>query len=265
MIQFEHDVFHIMPNKQSVKFNMIGAKLPTNKDIFFRSKQEETLERYQAARRFMYELDTDDWNHYFQPIEDAKGNLYFQNVLRAQLYEAALMFYNSVIDLSWITCYVSAEYLVYLDGNSFDIEQISSIDEAYAALRKAEGIVQNPNADDSFSYLKKICPNFSMAIDYIIEFWSSFSQTTIRNNYNYLKHKGALHYREIEELKPDRILKFHVDGIDCPSDIRDVQKEINLCESIEELKDFDNNALFPYIETLFSELEKQVNPSPFIF
>ena len=265
MIKFEREVFDIMPNQTSMSFQLIGAKLPTNKDVFFRSKQLDTLERYQAARRFMYEINTEDWNHYFNPIEEEKGNRYFQNVLRAQLYEAALMFYNSVIDLSWITCYISAEYLVYSDGRAFDIEHISSIDEAYAMLRKAEGMVQNPNADDSFSYLKKVCPKFSTAIDCIVEFWSYFSNTNIRTNYNYLKHKGALHYREIEELKPARLFKLYVNDVDCPSDIRDVQKEINLFESIETLKDFDDHVLFPYIETLFGELERQVNPSPFLF
>ena len=34
----------------------------------------------------------------------------FRMFLKAQLYEAALLFYNTVVDLSWTACYVSAEY-----------------------------------------------------------------------------------------------------------------------------------------------------------
>ena len=61
---FNREVFDLMPtgNKQ---FNLIGLKIPSDKDIFFRTKQKETLDKYQAARRFMYELETDDWEHYF--------------------------------------------------------------------------------------------------------------------------------------------------------------------------------------------------------
>lgn len=40
----------------------------------------------------MYELETDDWDHYFHKLEDENGNIYFQNVLKAQWYEAALLF-----------------------------------------------------------------------------------------------------------------------------------------------------------------------------
>ena len=117
--------------------------MPSDKDIFFRAKQKETLDKYQAARRFMYELETDDWDHYFHKLEDENGNIYFQNVLKAQWYEAALLFYNAVVDLSWIACYISAEYFIYVDGKPVEVEGLTPIEEAYNALRKAEGYVQH--------------------------------------------------------------------------------------------------------------------------
>lgn len=161
-MEFEHEVFDLMPPGNKT-FSLVGTKIPNDKDIFFRAKQKETLDRYQAARRFMYELETDDWDHYFQKSADAKANAYFQNVLKAQMYEAALIFYNTVIDLSWITCYTSAEYLIYLDGKPVGIEGITTIETAYDALRKAEGLVQHPGADGSpFIYLKKMCPEFGL-------------------------------------------------------------------------------------------------------
>ena len=90
-MEFDREVFDLMPSG-SKTFNLIGLKMPSDKDIFFRAKQKETLDKYQAARRFMYELETDDWDHYFHKLEDENGNIYFQNVLKAQWYEAALLF-----------------------------------------------------------------------------------------------------------------------------------------------------------------------------
>lgn len=108
-------------------------------------------------------------------------------------------------------------------------------------------------------------PESSAPIETIISFWEKFSVSSIRYNYNYNKHKSCLHYEEIEELKPACLLKLKVDEMDCPSDVRDVQKVICLADAIESLRQFDNNELFPYVETLFSQLEKIVEPSPFIF
>ena len=72
--------------------------------------------------------------------------------------------YNTVVDLSWTACYVSAEYFIYLDGKPVEIEGISSIETAYTALRKAEGLVQHPGADGSpFTYLKKCVHNLTQS------------------------------------------------------------------------------------------------------
>ena len=87
----------------------------------------------------------------------------------------------------------------------------------------------------------------------------------MRTNYNFLKHKGALCYEEIQKLEPNRIFSLQISDQKCPSDIRDVQKSISLLEAIEELRQFDNNQLFPYIESLFQQLEALVKPSPLIF
>ena len=162
-MEFNREVFDLMPPSRKT-FNLVGVKIPNDKDIFFRAKQKETLDRYQAARRFMYELETNDWDHYFQKSPIDRANIYFQNVLKAQLYEAALLFYNTVVDLSWTACYVSAEYFIYLDGKPVEIEGISSIETAYTALRKAEGLVQHPGADgSSFTYLKKCVHNLTQS------------------------------------------------------------------------------------------------------
>ena len=262
---FNREVFDLMPtgNKQ---FNLIGLKIPSDKDIFFRTKQKETLDKYQAARRFMYELETDDWEHYFHRLEDENANAYFQNVFKAQWYEAALLFYNAVVDLSWMASYISAEYLIYIDGKPVEVERLTSIEEAYNALRKAEGIVQHPGADGNpFEYLRKMCPAFSDTLDFIIAFWQDFAGSPIRWKYNYLKHKGSLCYEEIQKLEPRRMFSLRINDQNCPSDIRDVQKTISLADAIEELRTFDDEKLFPYVESLFIQLEDLVKPCPLIF
>ncbi len=264
-MEFDREVFDLMPSGNKT-FNLIGLKMPSDKDIFFRAKQKETLDKYQAARRFMYELETDDWDHYFHKLEDENGNIYFQNVLKAQWYEAALLFYNAVVDLSWIACYISAEYFIYIDGKAVEVESLTPIEEAYSALRKAEGYVQHPGADGNpFEYLRKMCPQFSDTLDFVIAFWKDFADTPVRWKYNYLKHKGSLCYKEIQEREPHKIFSLQVNDRKCPSDIRDVQATINLIDAIEELRRFDNEKLFPYIESLFAQLEDLVKPSPLIF
>ena len=199
-MEFDREVFDLMPSG-SKTFNLIGLKMPSDKDIFFRAKQKETLDKYQAARRFMYELETDDWDHYFHKLEDENGNIYFQNVLKAQWYEAALLFYNAVVDLSWIACYISAEYFIYVDGKPVEVEGLTPIEEAYNALRKAEGYVQHPGVDGNpFEYLRKMCPQFSDTLDFVIAFWKDFADTPVRWKYNYLKHKGSLNTTRVSNF-----------------------------------------------------------------
>ena len=48
-------------------------------------------------------------------------------------------------------------------------------------------------------------------------------------------------------------------------DTRDVRYETSLEDSIIELQKFDDEMLFPYLETLLHELERLVNPSPWAF
>ncbi len=38
-------------------FQLIGAKLPSAKDVFFRAKQRELIDQYSAARLFLNETE----------------------------------------------------------------------------------------------------------------------------------------------------------------------------------------------------------------
>lgn len=262
-MEFVNDIFSLR-SPQTVTFNLIGAKLPSNRDLFFRAKQQEIFERYETARIFLRETETNDWSHWFETEE--KGQAVFELIFASQFYEAALMFYNIIVDLSWTICYVSAEYVLYEKDKSINFSGMLPIEEAYVALRKAENIVTNPNSQDNpFVYLKYMCPEFSNAIDLIIEFWKNFGDSNIRKLYNYIKHKGKPLYEEIEAYKQGKVMGLQILGEEYPTEIREVQKIINFKSSVTELQVFDDTILFPYIKNLFKLLEEIIEPSPMIF
>lgn len=68
-MDFSTDIFSL-DRLSKVTFNLVGSKLPNSNDVYFRAKQRELVEQYSAARIFMHETETDDWNHWFNPVED---------------------------------------------------------------------------------------------------------------------------------------------------------------------------------------------------
>ena len=270
-MKFMNDIF-TLDKPSSVKFELVGTKLPSSNDIFFRSKQHELVEQYSAARIFMHETETDDWKHWFDPIDDKIAEEAFHLIYRSHFYETALFYYNAVIDISWTLCYVAAEFACNKKGERVTISGMKSIEEANELLRSAERNVTSPTAEENpFEYLKKMCPEFIPAIDQIINFWNAFSSTDVRKRYNFCKHKGRPAYSEIENLKPARLMRIYVENkslgqiAQIVSDVGDVKYEFSLEEAIVELKEFDDNTLFPYLKKLIETIEKILAPSPMIF
>lgn len=262
-MEFNTNIHDLLPPRK-FKVDLVGMKLPNNKDIFFRAKQQEIIEQYEAARSFLHETDTDDWEHWF--TSDEKHQPIFELIFTSHFFQSALMFYNIVVDLSWTLCYVSAEYVVYEKDQTINFAGMLPIEDAYKALRKAENIVTNPHSQDNpFEYLKKMCPEFGPAIDLIIDFWKEFSDSNIRGLYNFIKHKGKPNFDEIEAFRQGKIMGMKIGGEEYPTDIREVQRQINLKTAIDELRSFDDTTLFPYIKTLFQLLEDVIKPSPIIF
>lgn len=261
-MEFVNDIHSLMAPR-NVKFDLVGTKLPCNKDIFFRAKQQEIVEQYEAARSFLCETETEDWDHWFN---SEKNHEVFELIFKSHFLEASLMFYNVIVDLSWTLCYVSAEYVLYERDKAIDFSGMLPIEEAYDALRKAENLVTNPNSQGNpFEYLKNMCPEFTPAIDLIVSFWSNFADSEIRKLYNFIKHKGKPNFEEIEAHKGGIAVRLKIGNEDYPTDIREVQKKIGLYQIIRELRDFDDNVLFPYIRELLSRLETILSPSPLVF
>lgn len=269
-MEFKTDIFSL-DKPAKVKFELIGAKLPNNHDVFFRAKQKELVEQYSAARIFIRETETDDWKHWFNPVEDNTADKAFKLIFRSHFYEAALFYYNAIVDLSWTLCYVAAEFACNQNGKRVNLAGIKPIEEAAELLRSAEKNVTSPTAETNpFEYLKNMCPEFTPAFEQIIKFWNQFSASEIRKRYNFCKHKGRPAYDEIEQLSPGRIMEFYVENkstgeiSQIASDISDVRYSFSLEKAIEELRDFDDDILFPYIRKLIDTLEGILQPSPMI-
>lgn len=254
-----------------VKIQLVGTKLPNNNDVFFRAKQSELIDQYRAARIFLRETETTDWNHWFNPIDDAKHAELSRLMFRSYFYETALFYYNLVVDLSWTLCYVAIEFACTNKGIRVNISGIKPIEESTELLRKAEGNVTSPTAEENpFLYLKRMCPEFEPVIDQIVCFWNSFCSTDIRKRYNFCKHKGKPAYEEIERLSEERTSSFFFGNrttgefTQIASTPQDVKYTFSLEDAISELRDFDDNHLFPYIQNLISTIENILQPSPMV-
>lgn len=269
---FTGDIFDEIAPSHSASVKIVGIPLPTNQDVYFVAKWNEIFERYNTARMFAQKALGDEWDYWFNKFDDEKIQYTIENKFKGELYETALINYNILVDLTWTWTYVSAEYALYVfdeEGNvtnAKDVCGMHPMEESYELLRKAENDVSNPFAEGNpFHYLKTMRPEFSDAVDTIVEFWKLFSNSSIRNLYNFVKHKGKPIYEEVEKSRSAKLMSILIGNEEYPSDIRDVQKIINVENGLKELIEFDNNLLFPYVKKLLNQLKAAVAPSPMAF
>lgn len=265
-MEFKNDLSLIrMPSK--IKYQLIGTKLPGSNDIYFRAKQKELAEQYAGARLFLIETDMTDRGHWFEDSEDEVANNAFMLTFKGYLYEISLFYYNIVVDLSWTMTYTAIEYACSLKGKRVNVSGIQPIDIATELLRKAENNVTSPTAEENpFCYLKLMAPEFSKVIDYIIEFWNDYGSSAVRKKYNYCKHKGKPKYEELDKLDNSKFFSVYVENGGNIQEMAtcsdDVMYKYSLEEAISELKEFDEEKLFPYIENLIKMIEEKLSPSP---
>lgn len=270
-MEFQTDIFEGVEPPSSSKYNLIGTKLPTSQDVYFVSKWHELFERYEMARIFLRKTEEENWDYWFNKVDDEVAQKGIELMFNSQMLETALINYNILVDLTWTMTYVSAEYVLYKfdnEGNVTNADEIigmHSIEKSLDMLRKTENGVSTPHAEGNpFQYLKVMRPEFSDAIDLIVEFWKEFSESKIRNIYNYIKHKGTPCYKEIEALRDTRFFNIIIGKESYPTDIRDVRKVLSIDELIDELRKFDDEKLYPYITGLIEKLKVAVDPSPMI-
>ena len=270
-MEFVHDLSELRPPNK-VTFSLVGMKMPTNKDVYIRALEKQIIEQYESARIFMYETETPDWRHWFQKPEQEFAEEAFEWIFRSKFLECALMYYNIIVDLSWTLCYVAAEFSLDSNGGTRQpFEGITTLEEATALLKKAQGNVSAPTAENNpFGYLKKMNPAFESAIDMIIALWNDFQDSPIRQLYNYCKHKGKPLYNEIETCKGDNKLMqvffepIGEDKFEMPIESADVMKRVSITSTVRDLQKFDDEKLFPYIKSLFDEINRVAQVSPIV-
>ena len=84
-MDFANDIFTLEPPSKK-SFKLEGTSLPTNKDLYFRTKQREIIDQYAAARIFLRETETDDWSHWFNPVDDERNNTAFKKIFTTYFY-----------------------------------------------------------------------------------------------------------------------------------------------------------------------------------
>ena len=107
---FTGDIFEKIEPPHGASFKIVGTALPTNQDIYFVAKWHEIFERYTTARLFVRKALEDNWEYWFNRVDDEKVQHAIENKFKAELYETALLSYNILVDLTWAWTYVSAEY-----------------------------------------------------------------------------------------------------------------------------------------------------------
>lgn len=248
-----------------------GLKIPTDRDFYFRAKQYEIVDQYTAARFFLAQTEGENYKAWLIPNANPRVTEGIEYTWKGYFYESALMYYNILVDLSWTLCYLSAEFVCYEDEVPVEFDSIKSLSVAAELMRKAESLLDEPTSSTNpLKYIEKVRPEFSNAIQMIIEFWKQYKESSIRVKYNYLKHRGKPAYKEISNLKGPKLAKYFVQQPDAKGthvafDTRDIRYEMSLKDSIIELQRFDDEILFPYLKQLISELEQLVNPSPLAF
>jgi len=269
-MEFSTNLRELMP-PQSFSVDVVGLKIPSNKDVYIRSLQEQIVEQYSVARMFLSETDTTDWQHWHGEIKNEVQKNHYEWSMRGTFLECALFYYNVVIDLSWTLCYVAAEYSVSAGGEQRTLfEGIASIDEAWDLLSKAQRNVTSPTSEENpFDYLAKMCPEYSQSVDLIKAFWNEYQDSSLRQLYNYCKHRGKPFYTELTKKgNPPKLMSIYlmVEGqkTEIPTATGEVMKKVSIQETIEALHSFDEGKLFPYIQKLIEEIVRVVQPSPIV-
>lgn len=258
-MNFEKKLSVFNPPKE-IKFNE-RKLLPDKNEIFYTLKRKEIIEKYNKARHMMNMLEPNIGKIYPECTDDdPEKYLYNELCNKAIYYESALFFYNSIVDLIYIMCYCIFEYR---NVNTEILDQYLCYDSLKDILMDLEKITIT---ESDFKYLAKGNKKLEQISEQISEFHKSFfnvEKSTIRKKYNYIKHRGDIVYDEIESIckKYRGEIEINFCGQKILNDSNCITTQYSLNQSIGELRYFDNEILFPFIEKLFKSLEDYVQLS----
>lgn len=259
---------------------------PSSSEYFFKCKQQEIRERYDSARRMMCNIYPNNGEIY-PPIltDDENRKKRCELYMQAIYYEASLTFYNMVIDLSWVMVCGAFDFSYGTEDNRFIVEEFYNCEKYIDILSNLEQNTTSPN--DWSRYFSNRMPSSEPIMSLVMDFWNTVQNHPIRGKYNYIKHRGRPVYKELFDIdskhrpsrgmyilegvptfnNTDEEIKWHLNykkrdvDTELPTHVDEMRKTYSLIESIDELKDFDENKLFPYITNLFDLIDEFLQPS----
>ncbi|MCI5938824.1 MAG: hypothetical protein SOU07_00490 [Bacilli bacterium] len=232
----------------------------------FKEKWHSIYYRYESARSMLILAKESGYDDLFKLVDiDEENKKYFQFQRQVDFYESALCFYNFLVDYSWQIAYFSYEYVAYIKNSQIDLTEPIDKKTASAILKKLEKCITQPlDNENPLAYFSRD-NDFKEIYDLIKSFFETFKNSNIRSNYNKIKHCGNFLYTEsYEYTKMPFICSINIKGKDIPSDIRDIQETTSLTVSINELINFDNNILYPYLVKIIELLNQYLNPSKLV-
>lgn len=226
--------------------------VPTSKQIYFESKLYEIYLRYQSARLMFTPIDNNKNDYWYDSFD---GDDVVRLNYNGFFLENAILNYNIVVDLTWVITCLSLE--TDYKGKKFVFDNTNEIKNTERIIRNIEKIVDSPTSKNGTKYLNKLKsknPEYNKICSHISEFWRVFKEREIRQDYNFIKHRGKPEYKEIYKLTGKKFFTFKSNHIEYATDISDVRKEFEMYKVINSLLDFDDNILFPYCDKLFKLL-----------
>ncbi len=255
-MDFKEDLQILNPLPKNNSFNLLEAATPQPEDVFLVTKKSEIYERYQDARMFLRWTETETIKGWFKKTDSEEMNARLIGFKKKYCYELALLYYNAIIDIAWGACYACATIEKgKLLANS---TSIMGANEAEEALRHFE---RNPYERKAIPSLSRQYPAFSDLFDAFQSFMNKPSTKTVRDSFQFIKHRGVPIYKEEGHIGIPGI-KIHVNDKVIATSSSDVRKKLSIGEQAQMLKDFDEKCLYPFIGDFITKLEEVVNPSP---
>lgn len=249
------------------KVNIFDNVIPTFQDVAFKEKWHSIYYRYESARAMLILAKEAGYEDLYKLGDlDEKNKKYFEFHRQVDFYESALCFYNFLVDYSWQIAYFAYEYVAYVKNSQIDLTELIDKKTASDTFKKLEKCITQPlNDENPLSYFSRD-NDFKEIYDLIESFFKFFKDSNIRNKYNKIKHCGNFLYTEsYEYTKMPFICSINIKGKDIPTDIRDIQEKTSLTDSINELINFDNDVLYPYLVKIIELLNNYLKPSKLVF
>ncbi len=239
--------------------NNLINNFPNSREILFKYKAIEIVDIYFRARNFLEFNEIFDINQKVKDKNTKETIAYYKEVYSNNSLDAALIYYNILIDLTWTIFKLCTDNKI--DTYTNISTKNCSVNELKGFTEYCEKSTENPISEDMKQYLSYINKlSEKTKYNYIINktindinktYYYVAEQTSIRKMYNAIKHRKQIHYSSTTLKSP---IKFKLNGVSVAYSAYELFEECNPDELKIMLNEFDNTILFPYIENLLYNL-----------